>query len=148
MLAATPGLWAGTKQLWFDPSAPSHDSEARAVVNAGAAGQYLTIAYEWEHDGKPQDGVLTVRLRTDETAVAMTWVDSFHQSRDWLLLVPSATGPDAVAALGHYPAPTGPDWGWSIEVASTDEDTLVITMHNIEPGGSPALAVRIGLQRQ
>jgi len=148
MLATTPGLWHGTKQLWFDPSSTPFESEVRAVVNAGAAGRYLTIAYEWSHEGRPQDGVLSVRLRTDEAPVAMTWVDSFHQSKAWLLLDPTATGEDAVAALGHYPAPTGPDWGWSIEVASTGEDALRITMHNIEPGGAPALAVRIELQRQ
>ncbi|HET9132927.1 MAG TPA: DUF1579 family protein [Gemmatimonadales bacterium] len=148
MLAATPGLWAGTKQLWFDPSAEPFTSEVRAVVNAGADGQYLTIAYEWSHDGVARDGVLSVRLRADPAAVAMTWVDSFHQASHWLLLAPTAVAPDRVAALGHYPAPTGPDWGWSIEVASDGEDALHVTMHNIEPAGEPALAVRLVLVRQ
>lgn len=148
MLATTPGLWLGTKQLWFEPTAPVIACEARAAVNLSAGGGYLTIAYEWEYKGKPQDGLLSVRLRTDDTPVAMTWVDSFHQAKDWLLLVPTAMADDAVAALGHYAAPTGPDWGWSIEVAASSEDTLVVTMHNIMPEHEPMLAVRIQMERQ
>lgn len=47
----------------------------------------------------------------------------------------------AISLRGSYAAPTGPDWGWRIEVMADGGRSLRIVHHNILPDGQEMLAV-------
>jgi hypothetical protein len=47
-----------------------------------------------------------------------------------------------VVVRGSYPAPTGPDWGWRIELDLRLADQLQMRMVNITPDGQEMLAVQ------
>ena len=62
------GRWAGTKLLWLDPTKPVAKSDAKLVVTNDR------LEYDWEHEGKPQKGSLTI------TSHGVVFQDSFHQA--------------------------------------------------------------------
>jgi hypothetical protein len=56
---------------------------------------------------------------------------------------------DVVALRGTYAAPSGPDWGWRIDLIPTAA-TLRVVMHNVFPaemGGQEAIAVEAEYSR-
>ena len=80
-------------------------------------------------------------------AMRGVWRDSFHSSEEFTISEGKAEGPGEVQILGHYSAPSGPDWGWRTHLRTDGEDRFEITMVNIAPGGEETPAVRMEFGR-
>lgn len=135
------GTWIGTNKLWLEPAEPSSDSEATAAADLVANGKFLAVRYTWADEGETQEGFMLVGARTDGASAQATWVDSWHMGDSPMVCrqVPSKEG--VLALLGSYPAPSGPDWGWRLEIEPQPPDRWTMRMVNISPEGREALAV-------
>jgi hypothetical protein len=132
------GKWTGTSQLWFEQNMSQSDSAAR--IEYLAQHQFLSVAYTWQFDGQPQDGMIIFPTAILESAPRAVWLDSWHMREQIMLLETTHTRDGTISLLGSYPAPEGPDWGWRIELAVSQAE---FTMHmwNITPSGQEILAV-------
>jgi len=75
--------------------------------------------------------------------VEIAWADSWHM-RDAMMICKGKVEKDgSIYTRGSYPAPTGPDWGWSIRLKLIDEEQWQLQMENITPAGAAMLAVEI-----
>lgn len=138
------GEWSGRNQLWMEPGTPVHECETAACVVLVALGACAAIRYAWEQGGQPHEGLLVVRNATTVGAEDMVWVDSFHTGGQFMRFRGEADETGRIAALGSYPAPEGPDWGWRIVLGSDGPDELHLLMSNITPDGAvyPAVEAR------
>ena len=140
------GRWQGENQLWMNPAEPPLSSASTMTVASTAQGKFITLAYTWDFQGKPQDGLLLVGDHNSEGQASAGWVDSFHQSGRVMHCIGSASG-SGFAITGSYAAPPGPDWGWCLSVTISADGELIFEMHNIPPGQAPELAVRAVYRR-
>ena len=139
------GRWRGGNRLWLDPDAPPAESEATATIAEAARDRALSIRYTWSHEGEPQEGILL--LAGEGTGVRAAWVDSFHVTETWMLFEGAEDGEGGVLVRGSYPAPPGPDWGWTIRVEPLEGGAFRIVMHNVTPQGEESLAVAASYSR-
>jgi|SRR5690606_18322645 len=140
------GEWTGSNDLHMEPGSPVRSSSTTATVALVANGSAIAMTYSWDFEGKPHEGILVVINKPDLGDPDMVWIDSFHTGGRFQVFkgVEPSEGVDAggaMAALGSYPAPTGPDWGWRIVVSADSPDVLHVTMYNITPDGEEQLAV-------
>lgn len=141
------GEWNGTKRLWFAPGQPSFDSAGTARVSRVGGGHFLSISYEWVHDGKGQEGFLLLQCNEAKEVGGASWVDSYHMSGS----IMTCTGryrAGVLDVLGSYAAPPGPDWGWRIVVDGSDRERLRILMDNVSPAGQADRAVEAEFTRR
>jgi hypothetical protein len=137
------GDWEGTSRLVL-PGEPDRRSVTAATVQPVALGTFVSIAYSWEFDGAPQEGLLL--LGEEGGAITAVFVDSWHMD-DALMLCrgPVAAG-GAVDVRGAYAVEGGPDWGWRI-VVEPAADALGIRMYNVTPAGEEFLGVEAAYRR-
>ena len=147
-LGSLVGEWAGRNQLWLEPGTPVQECKVDASVVGVARGAGIAIRYAWEQGGSPHEGLLVVRNAPEVGAEDMIWVDSFHTGGQFMRLRGEADDAGRVAALGSYPAPEGPDWGWRIALGSDGSDELHLLMYNIAPDGTVFPAVETRLARR
>src|SRR5262245_29598990 len=138
-LTMLAGRWKGTSRLWLDPESAPAESETTATVTEAARGRALAITYAWSHEGEPQEGILL--LAGDAAAIRAAWVDSFHVQEALMLFEGAEDADGGVLVRGSYPAPSGPDWGWTIRVEPLEGGAFRIVMHNVTPEGEEQLAV-------
>jgi hypothetical protein len=138
LLTQLAGRWAGSSRLFFEEQ--QLDSPSTAEVRALGQGKFVALAYTWEHEGQPQDGLIVFATE----GRAATWLDSWHMGDSVMQCEVTREG-DAVSLRGSYPAPPGPDWGWRIKIAHNDSE-LEIRMFNLSPDGQewPAVAAVYG----
>lgn len=141
------GAWTGINRLWLSPDAPARESETTATVALAAGGAFATFTYTWADGGRPQDGVLLLRLAPEPSALDMVWADSFHMGKELMLCRGEAGSAGSLSALGSYAAPPGPDWGWRIVLSADTPEELHLRMDNITPEGQEALAVEARYSR-
>lgn len=141
------GEWSGINQLWVRPEDPVRQSEASASIELAANDCFALIKYTWSDLGEPQDGVLLVRLARDLSPLDMVWIDSWHTGGKFMEFRGEEGQDGCISALGSYPAPPGPDWGWRIILAADSNAAFQIIMYNISPDGDEALAVRAQFTR-
>jgi hypothetical protein len=139
-LAKLTGRWAGPNKLWLEPGKPERLSDGTMTVAVVGQGRFVTFTYTWADDGKPQDGLLVVGHEADRQMVTGHWLDSFHNGDKVMRLEGAPTPNGGILIRGSYPAPTGPDWGWTIAIEPGDREFRLI-MHNIWPEGREDLAV-------
>lgn len=125
-LADVSGDWTGSNKMRILPDSEYSDTAATAKVSLVAQGRSATIGYTWADDGKPQDGVLLITDGDEPGAVAAVWVDSWHQSPQWMVLDGSVDEHGVIRLKGSYAA-----GGWRIAVDPSDSDRLRLTMDNI-----------------
>ncbi|HUF46948.1 MAG TPA: DUF1579 family protein [Vicinamibacterales bacterium] len=145
-LKACTGRWTGTNRLWVDPDKPARSSDATVVVGTAGQGRFVTMAYTWADEGQPQDGLIVVGFEKDRNAVTAHWLDSWHNGVKVMRMEGTAEPGGPLFVRGTYPAPPGPDWGWTIRLEPS-ADRLRIVMHNIWPEGREDLAVEAVLSR-
>ena len=131
-LDAIAGAWRGTYRLSFGPGKPGSESETQLVATPAADGRFLTLTYDWTHDGTWHEGVLVV-LVGDGGKASATWVDSFHM-RDGFMHCEGSHAGGTIDLLGHYPATEGTDWGWRTRIVAGG-DALLMQMRNVTPDG-------------
>lgn len=154
MLAPFAGAWTGSNRLWTMPGEEAEESAATATVSFSGQGKFVELRYTWATDGDPEDGLIVLReLRGGVQAV---WGDSWHTPDGFYLWNGEIVGSDRaglqterdaltgglVSIRGSYPAPTGPDWGWRIELDLRQNDRLQMRMVNITPDDQEMLAVQ------
>lgn len=139
-LRALAGSYEGTKTL-YDPNADGVPvtSTATLAVESLAKGRFVGLRYVWSYPAgeEPQDGFLLVGENDD--GVFATWIDSWHNGRNAMRLTGDAAAEQRVLR-GTFPAPPGPDWGWTIALQPT-ENALRISMEVVTPDGAAAPAV-------
>ncbi|HLK60135.1 MAG TPA: DUF1579 family protein [Chthonomonadaceae bacterium] len=138
------GTWQGKNLLWL--SEQPIESVTTATVRMAAGGTCLCIEYVWSYEGEAPEGMLLIGSQ-GAGAVQGIWRDSWHSSAEFLISDGKAEGPGDVQILGHYSAPTGPDWGWRTHLRTDGEDRFEITMVNISPDGEETQAVRMEFGR-
>jgi hypothetical protein len=140
------GSWKGTSTLVFPGATPPETtSESLATVAPVARGRFLRIDYTWSYQNESQEGTLLVGREKKSGDVHVVWCDSWHQGETFMI----SAGRDvagAIDVLGHYPAATGPDWGWRTTIRPSaqpsDNEGWELVMHNISSDGQEMLAFR------
>ncbi len=151
------GAWTGNNRLWMMPDSAAEESAATATISFSGQGKFAELRYTWATEGDPEDGLIVLReLRGGVQAV---WGDSWHTPDGFYLwngnlqdgMVSDRAGLQTergaltgglISIRGSYPAPTGPDWGWRIELDLRQGDRLQMRMVNITPDGQEMLAVQ------
>ncbi len=124
--------WAGTGELWLDPSGNQGESYPCSLrVGAGR------VVYEWQYEGKKQQG----EYRLGDGGGA-SWSDTWHQP-DAQECRPIPGGWGLFAVEYNYRAEGGPDWGWRMGLSQRPTGELVLQMTNITPWGEESRAVRM-----
>lgn len=140
-LSALAGEWKGTNRLnlsWMPD--PVKESVSTAKVHRRINGQCVEIAYTWEYEGQPQEGLLILNGDPKSDQITAWWTDSWH-SAHVLMSCKGTVGDDGhVNVMGHYSVPDHPDWGWRTEIIP-DGDTFKYLMFNVSPEGEEDWAV-------
>ncbi len=146
-LRGLTGTWKGTNRLhvsWMPD--PIKDSESTATVTPRIGGQFLEIAYTWEYDGQPQEGVLIFGGDNKTDAVNAFWTDSWHMAHQTMLCGGKTTESGGISVMGHYKVQDHPDWGWRTEIIPGSESFKYL-MYNVSPEGVEEIAVETELTR-
>lgn len=151
------GEWTGANRLWMSPDDPPRESATTVSIAPAAGKGFVAMRYTWSFDGTDHDGLLIARNGAEPGGNDIAWVDSFHTGGQIMTFAGRADADGHVSTLGSYPAPPGPDWGWSIVLQAGEgggeggdaerAEALRIVMHNIPPGEDPQLAVEIECTR-
>ena len=142
------GNWSGANRLWLSQREAVRESEAKARVALAARGKFVTIQYSWADDGHPQEGLLLIGVEEHPNLVHAVWVDSWHMGDKLMLCDGQVNDSGIISVTGSYAAPSGPDWGWRIEIEAGAEDKFELIMYNISPDGQEMLAVQASYQRE
>lgn len=143
------GVWSGKNILytpWLEEN-PVRESASEALVSAVARKGFLKVEYEWSFEEKPQDGVLIFGFEKDSETVNAVWIDSWHQSENFMNS--SGKGTDQkISFKGYYKVPDHPDWGWRTDIDAGTADEFKVTMYNVSPDGQEDLAVEMFFSRK
>ncbi len=140
------GMWDGSNRLTMAPEDPVSDSNSAACVGLEANGKFLKINYEWSFDEKPHEGLMVFGFGKEAQATSV-WIDSFHQSGDFMNCV--GTFDDSnISVKAHYTQPEYSDWAWRTTVEFINEDAFNFTMYNVFPDGNEAVAVESKFTRR
>lgn len=134
------GDWSGHNRLWLGPEEPVRESSTDATLTM-AAGRFLVITYTWSDKGKPQDGVLILRIAPQPGPFDMVWVDSFHTMGEFMRFEGRPGKDGAIEGTTKWSPGSGPDWGWRIAVSSTGREEFSVRMYIETPDGEEAPAV-------
>ena len=140
------GVWDGTKKLFMSPDDPGAESNAVACVGLEAHGNFLKINYEWAFEEKPQEGLMVFGFGK-ESKMTSVWIDSFHQSGDFMCCRGTIEG-DKISVKANYTQPEYADWAWRTNLEFLTEDSFSFSMFNIEPEGLENLAVEATFARR
>lgn len=140
-LLSLAGKWNGTYRLIVVPTDPARVSPSTASVSPVAGRRFARLDYEWDYEGKPQDGSLLVGHEKERGVVTAVWVDSWHMSNKFMVCEGAADARGAIEVRGFYAAPPGPDWGWRTVVGPGADGKLRMVMYNVSPDGAEDLAV-------
>ena len=144
-LASLAGEWKGKNRLHYPPGSVS-ESNSKATVSLRISGQFLGIAYSWEHDGKPQEGLLIIGCDNKTDAVQAVWTDSWHMSHKFMLCDGTSNGDGAINVSGVYQVEGYPEWGWRMTVEPKG-DAFTYMMFNVSPEGEETVAVESEFER-
>ena len=137
-LIASAGSWSGTNTLQDPFTGKPEESPSKVTITPMLGDRFVRIDYTWGYQGKPQEGSLLIGFDPESAEVSGHWIDTWHMGRKVLACVRSGKAEPIISIAGSYPAPTGPDWGWRIDIAT---NPLRITHTNIQPDGQEDLAV-------
>jgi hypothetical protein len=85
-LAGVTGTWTGTNLQRLMPTDQYAESAATATVRAVAGDNFVSLAYTWSHGDDPQDGLLLIGDGPAPGQAVATWVDSWLQCPEWMVL--------------------------------------------------------------
>jgi len=140
------GMWSGSNRLTMAPEDPVRESESNACVGLEAGKKFLKINYDWNFDGKPQEGLMILGFGK-ESKITSVWIDSFHQSGDFMNCVGTIKD-DHISVKANYTQPEYSDWAWRTDVDFINDNSFSFTMYNVEPDGTEQIAVEAKFQRK
>lgn len=122
------GAWTGINLLRMMPDDQYGQSDATATVHVVARGNGATMSYTWADGDKPQDGHLLITNGEQDGTASAVWLDSWHQSPQWMVLHGTVDDVGRITVEGTYPE----DNAWRITIVPAGGE-LRMTMHNIMP---------------
>jgi hypothetical protein len=141
------GNWSGSSKLnlpWMPD--PIKESASTAIVSTRVNGQCLEIAYTWEYEGEPQEGVIILSGDGKSDAVIAFWTDSWHSKNVLMQCDGTLTPTGSVNLKGSYSVPDHADWGWRTEIIP-GENSFKYLMFNVSPEGVEEWAVEMAFTR-
>ena len=142
------GDWKGGNRLHLGEWGPTplYESKGTATVRERNDGQFLEIAYTWEYDGKPQEGVIILGGDNKTHTVNAFWSDSWHMAHNLMACSGTESANGVVSVNGTYKVEGHPDWGWRTEISNTDVG-FEYKMFNVTPEGEESIAVEMAMTR-
>ncbi|MEO5860340.1 MAG: DUF1579 family protein [Pyrinomonadaceae bacterium] len=142
------GDWKGSNRLHLGDWGPTplYESVGTATVRERIGGQFLEIAYKWEYDGKPQEGVMILGGDNKTDKVNAFWTDSWHMAHNVMMCQGTQSADGAVSVKGTYKVEGHPDWGWRSEIIPADTG-FEYKMFNVTPEGEESVAVEMNMTR-
>jgi hypothetical protein len=134
------GAWTGKNRLYFDGK--ELDSDSTAEVSAAGQRRLVSLAYTWAYEGEAQEGLIAFPARLGEQPVDAALFDTWHTGGGLMVMKASWREDGVVVMTGSYAAPTGPDWGWRIELSAPRPSALLIRHFNLMPDGPEEIAVQ------
>lgn len=144
-LSAAAGLWIGSNTLHNPNTGQPETTDSTVRIEPVLGGRFHRLAYTWSCQGKPQSGEMLIGL--DGDLVTASWVDTWHQGKRILSCTGSAPSTGRVEVRGMFPAPPGPDWGWTIDL-DVAPARLAMTMNCHSPDGTSIPAVEASWVRR
>lgn len=141
------GKWSGTNRLnlsWLPD--PIFESPSTAEVRLRVGDQCLEIAYTWEYEGRPYEGVILIDGDAKSDAVGAAWTDSWHSANVLMACTGTVNDSGRVNVSGSYSVPDHPDWGWRMEIVPNG-DSFKYLMFNVSPEGEEEWAVETEFTR-
>ncbi len=142
------GSWKGKSQLnlpWLEPAKRVTESTSLFHVDIDSHNTFATITYNWEYEGKRQEGTMVLSMANKTKIVEIGWSDSWHMSSGVLHTTGTEDAAGSVKTKGSYAA--GKEtWGWTINFDMTGKE-LVMTMDNVHPDGQVDWAVKAVYRR-
>lgn len=146
-LSKLAGDWSGVNKLnlsWMPD--PIRECASTATVSSRVKGQCLEIAYTWEYEGEPQEGLIVLSGNEKSDAAKAFWTDSWHSKNVLMQCDGVASSNGSVNLKGFYSVPDHPDWGWRTEIIPGD-NTFKYLMFNVTPEGVEEWAVEMEFTR-
>jgi len=137
------GLWKGKSLLnlpFLPPGKQVSESLSSLHIDTDEHNTFATITYNWQQEGKRQEGTVLLAGSAHGKTVELGWVDSWHQNTAVMYLSGEFADDGLVKTKGSYPA--GKEvWGWTIAFHH-DGNELTMEMENVTPGGEAVWAVK------
>lgn len=146
-LTALKGDWKAINRLnmsWMPD--PIKESPSTATVSTRVGGQCIEIAYKWQFEGQPQEGLLVVCGDGKSDAVSAVWTDSWHSANILMTCEGKSSDDGGINIKGFYKVQDHPDWGWRTEILPTG-DSFKYLMFNVTPDGEEEWAVEMEFTR-
>ena len=142
------GDWKANNRLHLGDWGPTplHESAGTATVRERNRGQFLEIAYTWEYDGKPQEGLIILGADNKADAVNAFWTDSWHLAHQVMLCEGQTSVNGGITVKGFYKVEGHPDWGWRTELVPS-QNGFEYKMFNVSPEGDESIAVEMKMER-
>jgi hypothetical protein len=140
------GFWDGNNRLIMYPDDPVAESKAEASVGLEVHRKFLKINYKWSLEDKEHEGLMIFGFGK-EAKITSVWIDSFHQSGDFMKCAGTIEG-DTISVKANYTQPEYAEWAWRTNLEFHNENSFSFTMYNVSPDGSEALAVEAIFERR
>lgn len=146
-LTALTGTWEGKNRLnlSWEPD-PIKESLSTSSVKLRLNDTCLEIEYDWEYEGKPQEGLIILSCDKKSGAASAVWTDSWHSAHVLMNCYGAVAENGSVNLKGSYKVEGHPDWGWRTEIVPGD-DSFKYFMFNISPEGQEEWAVEMEFKR-
>ncbi|MGQ0838111.1 DUF1579 family protein [Actinokineospora sp.] len=128
-LSKVAGAWVGTNRKRMMPDEEYHETAAVAAVSLAAQGNAATFSYTWADEGLPQDGALLLTNGDEPGTVRAVWVDSWHQSPQWMEMTGEVDEHGVIRLEGGYSNSAR----WRLVVDTSDSARLRLAMDNVMP---------------
>lgn len=139
-LLAGAGSWRGANTHRDSTTGRPEESPFTLAVTPVLGGRFLRVNSLWGDRGRAAGGTAAGRLRP-EIRRNIRALGRHLAPGPQRLACKGTAGDGTTAVRASYPAPTGPDWGWRIEITAGAEG-LRITHPNIDAEGAGDLAVQ------
>lgn len=141
LLIACAGSWQGTNQLQNPNTGEPEVSPSHLTVTPILKESFVRLDYDWGYRDTPQEGSLLVGLQDEAAEYTGHWVDTWHMSHRVMVCRGKAEPSADISVQGSFAAPSGPDWGWRIDIRPQAGERLRLVMHSLSPKGKDYLAV-------
>ena len=142
------GEWQGNTKTWFEPGDPVDESPMQGTIKPLFDGRFVLHEYKGSFQGKAFEGIAIYGYNISSQRFQSAWIDTFHMGTG--IMFSEGNKGDTYKATGHYESsPENPElWGWRTEIASSNENEIILTAYNISPGGEESKATETIYKRK